>query len=345
MTHDDAQTHDGTPELDCLIIGAGPGGLTAALYLARFNRRFAVVDSGASRAAWIPSSHNFPVFSDGVSGPNMLHRLREHVGRYGVSIVGGEVTALRKVGCGFEADIALAPGQAEGGGARTMHARRVILATGSEDIEPDLPDLPDAMRRGLLRYCPICDGFEARGKKVAVIGYGARGLGEAVFVARTYSHDVTLLTLGQPMDLDAKDLAKLREHGIKLVEEPIAELDVEGDRITALRTGSGASHQFETMYSALGLTVRSGLAVALGAQHDGTGALVVNEHNMTSVRGLYAAGDTVLGLNQIVVAMGHAAVAATDVHNHCEEPTGDEGGEPARMGGGSGEQSHIAAAA
>ena len=340
MTQTEARSSDTSPDLDCLIVGAGPAGLTAALYLARFNRRFAIVDSGASRAAWIPSSHNFPVFSDGVSGPDMLQRLREHVGRYGVRILGGEVTALRRAACGFEAQMALTEG-----GAHTMHARRVIVATGSQDIEPDLPDLPDAMRRGLLRYCPICDGFEARGKKVAVIGYGARGLGEAVFVARTYSHDVTLLTLGQKMELDAGDLEKLREHAIKLVEEPIAELDVEGDRITALRTGTGASYQFETMYSALGLTVRSGLALALGAQHDGTGALVVNEHNMTSVPGLYAAGDTVLGLNQIVVAMGHAAIAATDVHNHCEEPTGDEGGEPARMGGGRGEQSHIAAAA
>ena len=313
-------------ELHCLIIGAGPAGLTAALYLARFNRNFAIVDSGASRAAWIPSSHNFPVFSDGVSGPDMLQRLREHVGRYGVKVLGGTVTALRKAGCGFEADIELA-----GGERRTVQARRVILATGSEDIEPDLPDLPDAMRRGLLRYCPICDGFEARGKKVAVIGFGARGLGEAVFVARTYSHDVTLLTLGQRMELDAGDMEKLREHRIKLVEEPITELDVDGDRITALRTGSGMSHQFETMYSALGLTVRSELAVSLGADHDGTGALIVDEHNRTNVPGLYAAGDTAHGLNQIVVAMGHAAVAATDVHNHCEEPTGDEGGEPARM--------------
>ena len=326
MPHDHAPLEAAASELDCLIIGAGPAGLTAALYLARFNRRFAIVDSGASRAAWIPSSHNFPVFSDGVSGPDMLHRLREHVGRYDVQVVDGTVTTLRKAGCGFEADIELAVGA-----LRTMNARRVILATGTEDIEPDLPDLPDAMRRGLLRYCPICDGFEARGKKVAVIGFGARGLGEAVFVARTYSHDVTLLTLGQPIELDEEDLEKLREHRIKLVEEPITELEVEGDRITALRTGSGVSHAFETMYSALGLKVRSALALSLGADHDGTGALTVDEHNRTSVPGLYAAGDTVHGLNQIVVAMGHAAVAATDVHNHCEEPTGDEGGEPARM--------------
>ena len=88
------------------------------------------------------------------------------------------------------------------GGSRTIRARRVLLATGAVDVEPDLPDLPDAIRRGLVRYCPICDGYESRGRRIAVIGHGERGLGEALFIARTYSDDVTLLTLGCPMELD-----------------------------------------------------------------------------------------------------------------------------------------------
>jgi thioredoxin reductase (NADPH) len=91
-----------------------------------------------------------------------------------------------------------------------------------------------------------------------------------------------------------------------------------GDRISALRAG-GVAYQFETLYAALGLHVRTELAVALGAAHGGTGALLVDAHNETSVPGLYAAGDAVHGLNQIVVAMGQAAVAATAIHNRCQE--------------------------
>lgn len=303
--------------LDCLIVGGGPAGLTAALYLARFNRRIALVDSGASRAAWIPTSHNFPVFSDGIGGPEMLALQRAHVARYGVAPVAGAITKLRKLPDGFHATIEVE------GEARELRARRVLLATGSVDIEPELPNLLDAVRRGLIRYCPICDGYEARDKKVAVIGYGDHGLSEAVFMARTYSHDVTLLTLGQPMALDEKEQERVRSHGIKVVEEPIEALEVQGDRIGAVRVG-GREHEFDTLYSALGLTVRSELAVALGAEHDETGSLVFDEHNQTSVRGLYVAGDVARGLNQIVVAMGHAAVAATDIHNRCELPTGDE---------------------
>ncbi|MDB5559173.1 MAG: putative Thioredoxin reductase [Enterovirga sp.] len=310
-------TEDGTT-LDCLIVGGGPAGLTAALYLARFNRRFVLVDSGDPRAAWIPTSHNIPVFADGISGPDILGRQRAHIARYDAPVLDGAVTAIGKADGLFEAEI-------EGpAGRRELRARRVLLATGAADVEPDLPDLPDAVRRGLVRYCPICDGYEAAGRKIGVIGFGDHGLGEAVFVARTYSSDVTLLTLGQGMDLDADEQRRIAEHGIKVVHEPIGALDVEGSRITAIRTGSGAEHRFEVLYSALGLKPRSSLATQLGAKCDETGALLVDDHNRTSIAGLYAAGGVVRGLDQIVVAMGHAAIAATDIHNRCELPTEEE---------------------
>jgi thioredoxin reductase (NADPH) len=307
--------------LDCLIVGGGPAGLTAALYLARFGRRFMIVDGGDSRASWIPTSHNIPVFADGISGKDILARQREHVAQYGAEVVRGTVTALRKAEGSFAARIDEGD---DGAVPHEVRARRVLLATGADDVEPDLPDLPDAIRRGLVRYCPICDGYEAKGKRIAVIGYGDRGLGEAVFVARTYSHDVTLLTLGQGMDLDASERNRVEEHAIKVVHEPVIGLDIVGDRITVLRTASGEEHRFEVLYSALGLKLRSELALGLRAAHDETGALIVDDHNRTTVPGLYAAGGVVRGLDQVVVAMGHGAIAATDIHNRCELPTEEE---------------------
>ncbi|CAO4150834.1 NAD(P)/FAD-dependent oxidoreductase [Methylorubrum extorquens] len=313
------RTEDLDKLLDCLIVGGGPAGLTAALYLARFERRFLVVDAGDSRASWIPTSHNIPVFADGISGPEILRRQREHLARYGSEVTHGSVTALRRVEGGFAASV-----EEAGGISREVRARRVLLATGADDVEPDLPDLPDAVRRGLVRYCPICDGYEARGKRIAVIGHGNRGLGEAVFVARTYSRDVTLLTLGQGMDLDVGERERVEKHGIKVVREPVTGLDTEAGRITVLRTASGEEHRFEVLYSALGLKLRSELALGLGAEHDETGALTVDEHNRTTVPGLYAAGGVVRGLDQVVVAMGHGVIAATDIHNRCELPTEEE---------------------
>jgi len=301
--------------LDCLIVGGGPAGLTAALYLARFRRRCLTIDGGDARAASVPVSHNIPLFADGIGGPEILARQRRAAERYGAMLTEGTVTGLVARDGGFVADVA-----GHDGTSGQVAARRVLLATGAVDIEPELPGLADAVRRGLVRYCPICDGYEAVGKKVAVIGYGDRGLGEAEFIARTYSRDVTLLTLGAPMDLDADGRHRTAEHGIRVVGEPIAELDLDGDRITAIRTGSGAEHRFDVLYSALGTKVRSDLGVGLGARHDDAGCLLVDRHNQTSVPGLYAAGDVVHSLSQIVVAMGHAAVAATDIHNRCDQP-------------------------
>lgn len=303
--------------LDCLVIGAGPAGLTAALYLARFGRRTMEVDAGDSRASWIPVSHNIPFFPDGIPGKEILSRQAEHLLKYGGGVRKGRVTSLSRLEDGFSARVE----DLEGGGALDVHARRVLLATGADDIEPDLPDLPDAVRRGLVRYCPICDGYEARDRRIAVMGYGDRGLGEAVFLARTYTRDVTLLTLGKPMDIDADEHKRIVEHDIKVIPEMVASVDVEDDRIAVLRTEDGREHRFEVMYSALGLKRRSDLAAGLGAETDDSGALVVDVHNQTTVRGLYAAGGVVRGLDQVVVAMGHGAVAATDIHNRCEIPT------------------------
>lgn len=317
-------TTDGE-SLDCLIVGGGPAGLTAALYLARFNRRLLVVDGGVARASWIPTSHNIPLFAAGISGPDILARQRASAEQYGARILAGCVTKLRKLPGGFAASIDCGKGE-----SREVRARRVLLATGAVDIEPDLPDLPDAVQRGLVRYCPICDGYEAMDRKIAVIGFGDQGLGEAVFVSRTYSRDVTLLTLGQGMELNRDERARVEDHGIKVIEEPIAALDLNDGRITAVRTASGVEHKFDVLYSALGMKVRSDLAVALGAEHDAQGALIVDDHNRTSVAGLYAAGDVVRDLSQIVVGMGHAAVAATDMHNHCELPTEEEPEWPTR---------------
>ncbi len=302
------------PSLDCLIVGGGPAGLTAALYLARFQRRFLVVDGGEPRANWIPVSHNIPMFPDGLSGHDLLARQRAHVARYGGETMAGTVADLQPVPHGFLARI-------EGDGGGLVRARHVLLATGVLDIEPDLPDLPAAIRHGLVRYCPICDGYEARGRRIAVIGHGTQGLNEAVFIARTYSHDVTLLTLGQAMTPGPDDRELIAKHSIKLVERPIRALQVEGSRIGAFRMDDGQELRFDVLYSALGQTHRTALACKLGAEQGPGATLVVDEHNQTSVSNLYAAGAIVRGLDQIVVAMGHAAVAATAIHNKCELPT------------------------
>ncbi|HEX2115474.1 MAG TPA: NAD(P)/FAD-dependent oxidoreductase [Alphaproteobacteria bacterium] len=290
--------------LDCLIIGGGPAGLTAAIYLARFCRTFQVIDAGKSRAAWIPRSHNHAGFPDGIAGTELLARMRAQAERYGAEIVAGEVTAMAPDDNGFRATIA----------DRDIAARTVILATGVIDAEPELPNLYQAVQRGLIRHCPICDGYEVRGQNVGVIGHGRDVLREALFL-RTYTSRVTLLSLGQPLGFNARERGELRRASIESVEQPVTEVVVERERITKIVTADARSLAFDTLYSALGTLARATTAGQLGVKLDEAGRIHVNRAQRTNVPGVYAAGDIVHGLNQISVAMGQAAVAATAIHN------------------------------
>ena len=292
------------PSPDVLVIGAGPAGLTAATYLARFRRRVCVIDSGASRAAWIPVSHNLIGFPNGISGNALLSRLQEQARKYGAEIIAGKVDRLERGTDGrFVASFECG----------TVEAPRVLLATGGLDVEPDLPGIRDAVRRGLVRYCPICDAYEAAGQKVALIAYGKCRLKEALLL-RAYTADLTVLTLGQEMGIPDAERDMLRVADVRILDDPVGELARDGDRIAAWHMKSGATHRFDTIYSALGVRIRSQLATALGAEADEDGALLVRGHQQTSVGGLYAAGDVVQGLSQVSVAAGQAAVAATHMN-------------------------------
>jgi len=294
------------PEI--LVVGAGPAGLTAATYLARFRRRVLVADGGASRACWIPVSHNMPGFPQGITGDAILRRMTEQATEYGAGIEAGRVETLARDGDGFRARL----------NGRTLRVRAVLLATGVTDHHPDLPGVERAIERSLVRICPICDGYEAIDRAVAVIGTDDRGAREAAFL-RTYSERVALIHVGAPEALTCRDA--LTRLGIELVCAPIDNVRLEGDRVTALSWG-GTFRSFDLVYSALGTSPNAMLAEGVGARTGDDGRLFVDAHQQTGTPGLYAAGDVVRGLNQIAVAGAEAAIAATAIHNRLREADG-----------------------
>ena len=291
--------------LDCLIVGGGPAGLITAIYLARYRRDARVIDAGGSRASLIPTSHNYPGFPDGISGRELLVRLREQSRRYGAVLTAGNVDRLERVADGtFRANA----------GTETIEARTVVIATGAMDVEPSLPNIHDAIRTGLVRHCPICDGYEVIDKEVAVIGRGIKGVNEARFI-RHYTDKLTLFTLGTDHQIAPHDRASLEACGIRVVDETLAEVCTNEGQIVGLQTRSGTIYRFDTLYSALGCRVRSDLARGAGAACDDVGQIVVDERLRTTVEGLFAVGDVCNDLNQIAVGAGHAAIAATTIHN------------------------------
>lgn len=292
-----------TRNVDCLIVGGGPAGLTAAIYLARFHLNVVVADSGDSRAALIPKTRNHAGFPEGISGPNLLRRMNQQARIYGVRVEETIVSALNIDGEGFRADT----------GIGTITARAVLLATGVVNNRPDMTDdtHDDALARGLLRYCPICDGYEVTDQAIGVIGTGARGMREALFL-RGYSADITLIAPGDTHALDENQRAELAQAGVGLLAGPSA--FVPGPHDISVFTDTGC-FGFATLYPALGSVVRSDLAVTLGAKVSEEGCMLVDAHQRSSIPGLYAAGDVVLGLDQISHAMGEGGVAATTIRN------------------------------
>lgn len=292
--------------LDCLVIGGGPAGLTAAIYLSRYHLDIMVVDGGKSRAAWIPRTHNHAGYPEGIKGTDLLERMKEQARRYGTRIEEGQVTRIerdRESGL-FNAEW----------GAGPVTARTVLLATGVTNRRPpmDVEAHNDALARGLIRYCPICDGYEVTDKRVGIIGTGERGAGEAIFL-RSYTSDLTLVAPDGAHELADADLKRVAEAGVKLVDGPVDAIEPGDNDITL--SASGQQFTFDSIYPALGSDIHTQLAEMLGAAQAGDDCIRVDSHQRTSVPGLYAAGDVVHGLDQISHAMGEGGVASTTIRN------------------------------
>ncbi|MDO7844155.1 NAD(P)/FAD-dependent oxidoreductase [Sphingomonas immobilis] len=289
---------------DCVIIGGGPAGLTAATYLARFLRSTLVIDAGDGRATRIPTTHNLLGFPDGISGEDLLVRMHRHAAQYGAELVTGIVDRIDRVGTGFVVHT----------NAKTFSARTILLAQGVTNHRPRMAQgtHDQGVAQGLIRYCPICDAYEIRGKRVAVLGCSDHGAAEALFVRR-YSDTVTLLAQDSSQ-LSVSETANLARGGIAVKRAPVRGLSIDGEILLANLTDGQLLH-FDTLYVALGTSPRSELARTAGAELSPTGCVVVDEHQQTTVAGLFAAGDMVEGLDQIAVAAGQAAKAATAIHN------------------------------
>lgn len=288
--------------MDCLIIGAGPAGLTAATYLARFKRRVSIVDAGSSRARYIPVSHNVPGFPFGIAGTELLAKLRAQAEQFGVTVESDRIERIERDDREFVAHAS----------QKQWRARRILLATGVVDEQPRIDGLDDAIERGIVRICAICDGFEAQDHRIAVYGPMEQAVRHATFL-RTFSRSVTAVSTEQS-EADTERLHALAaESGIEIRANPRQlALDETGCEFVF---DDEAVERFDTVYPVLGAKGQTQLAVELGAKVDATGELVVDRHMQTSVEHLYAAGDVVSGLNQVSVAVGHAAIAATAIHN------------------------------
>lgn len=287
--------------LDCIVIGGGPAGLTAAMYLARYRCSTIIYDTLDSRAARIPKSHNYPGFPEGIAGKDLLNRMRTQLLSYKVPLLNEAVETLQQ-----EDNEEFIIGTSSG----IKRAKNIILCTGVKDIEPHIGDVNDGIKRGLIRHCPVCDAFEVMNKKIAVIGTHKAGLKEALFL-RGYTPHITLMSLGKKEKWSKEDLKKINDAQITVLSSEVAAIELLASS-AKITFKDHKTIQFDTIYSAMGCIKNNQLVESLGVKLK-NGCLIVNKKQQTSLKGLFAAGDIVSGLNQMCVATSQAAIAATAI--------------------------------
>ena len=286
-----------TPIYDVVVIGGGAAGLSAALVLGRARRRVAVIDAGAPRNA--PAAHMQGFLSrDGLPPADLLAFGRDEVEGYGVSIITGSATRISKdAPSSFRVEL---PGD------RAVTARRLLIATGLRDEIPDIPGLRDRWARDVL-HCPYCHGFEERDRKLAVLGGSAAAVRYAQIV-RQWSEDLTYIT--PTGSLTATERHQLAVRGIDIAEGVAQRVIVEGDRLRGVELDGDRTVACEALFVPPRFVPNGDLLAGLGCDLNEDGWPITDGDGLTSVAGVWVAGNVANPRAQVITAAGEGSAAA-----------------------------------
>jgi len=267
-----------------------------------------VIDAGQSRASVIPVVLNLAGFESGISGNELIDKMRRQIACYQVPLIAGRVLAIRETAGAFVVEYRSSGDSS----TRRVTAHRVLLACGIRDRLPPIKEADRLTQKGLLRFCAICDGLEAQGKRIAMLGPASRALSHAVFF-RTFCQDVAVIAPDLSV-LTQEECVLANEHSIDLI--PIGGLEApdRADGHLSVVSEDERRHVFDAVYPVLGCVPQAELLSGFDVERDSEGMIVTDKQQRTSLTGLFAAGDAVNSLNQICVAIGEAAIAATAIH-------------------------------
>ena len=286
-----------TRTLDAVVVGGGPAGLTAALWLGRYRRRTAVIDSGRQRNLASGKLHGYST-RDGVKPQEFLATLREEVTRYPtVDLIDDEVTEVTRNGTAFTITTQ----------AQSLSCSRLLLAIGVEDAMPSIPGFEQHYGTAIF-HCSCCDGYESRDQDVLAIGWGEHVAGFALDLL-DWGARVTLVTNGETFEGDDACRTTLGKHSIAILEEKVDEIIASGDRMSGVRLESGREVPATRAFFSIAHEPRNSIARALGSEIDHLGYVQVGRHGETSVEHVYAAGDITPGEQLVQTAAAEGAIA------------------------------------
>ena len=297
---------------DCIIVGGGIAGLQAAIQLGRYRRKTLVIDRGDGRSTLCRNYHNVLGYPEGVSGETLRALGRRQAQGYGVQFVEGNATVAERYGAGF-----LITCEMENSLPTTYEGKTVLFATGVMDRLPELPGLRPCL--GLTVFiCPDCDGYETRGKRTLVMGSG--NVGASMALALTYFCNELVYVNHERKPVDAPVSEKLRAAGIRTIDAAIERVLTEGEeaegRFRGAALASGETILADRAFVAFGGNeVRTDLAKQLHVERMETKHIVTDPRTkMTSVPGVWAAGDVGVHSEQLVIAMGEGLQSAIWMH-------------------------------
>ena len=289
---------------DAIIIGGSFAGLSAAMYIARARRTVSIVDTGAPRNRFAAHSHGF-FGQDGSAPGTMLAAARSQVAAYPTAtFIEAEAVSAARDSNGFS--VRLATGEA-------LESRRLVLAFGISDELPAIPGLAERWGRSVL-HCPYCHGYEFSGRRLGVLNVSARSVHQAMLIAEWGPTTLYLNGASQP---DDASLAQLRQRGVAIEPAPVRALHGKGAQLSAIELTDGRTSGVDALYLGPPTRLNSTIAQELGCELDeGPFGHIIrtDEAKMTTVSGVYAAGDITRGAHNVTWASADGVTAGTAVH-------------------------------
>jgi thioredoxin reductase len=281
-----------------VVVGGGPAGLSAATWAARYRRSVLVVDSGEYRNRWAEKAHGY-LGSDPSNPMALLAQARADLSRYPeVAFCHGRATDARREPDG--AFVVTVDGDEYTG-------LRLILATGVADQFPEVDGFFDHYGRSIF-HCATCDGYEAQGRSVVILGWGEQVVAFAVGLL-DWADRLTVVTEGHPLEGDDRHRRLLARHDIGLIEDDAVALVGEAGELRGVRLAGGPVLDADLVFFSIAHQPRLELALQLGCETDESDCLCVDRDGRTSVDGCYAAGDLTPGFQLVPVAVGKGAAA------------------------------------
>ena len=294
---------------DAIVIGGGPAGLTCAIYLGRYRRRVLVIDDARPRNYASRGIHGF-LGHHSIKPEELLARGRAEAEACGVDFLRGRASDVERVADVFEVTTDHA----------VLRARRIVLAYGVRDTLPDIPQL-ESYYGISVHHCPDCDGYEARDRRIGVIGWGAKAAAMALKLLQ-WSDDLVVFTHGHPRAWDEETNSKLLAEQIDVKDERIVALEGRDGIIEAAVLATGERVACGALFFNIKTERSCDLAESLGCRCDDPHPdIVVDEHRQTSVEGVYAIGDLAPGAQLVITAAAGGAIAAIAIHESLLPPS------------------------